>query len=165
MPFQSFNVIGSSEKIIHNYPFIYEIGIEKKHWKKETKIRWMMAKTVYIVFQRETQIGVAKQLNTSHYQLSIEDIINVCKENNFQLKCKLIFIGMNGNIDDKDIVVQSIGIDDNNLPVENTIEAINLFSEKPKPIQFQKQEKRQRNYVNFGSCSNINFVRRAGCDM
>ena len=85
----------------------------------------------YIVFQGEIQIGVVKQLNTPHYQLSIKEVVKFFIKNNFQLKCKLIFIGINENL-----FIKSFVMDEKYLQNKNIIKVFNNFSDKPNSIKF-----------------------------
>ena len=84
------------------------------------------------MFQGGVQIGVAKHLNTPHYQISIKKIRIICKESNFRLKCKLICIGTSGNIDDENMYIETANIEEDKLPIKETIRALHTLVQSKK---------------------------------
>ena len=84
------------------------------------------------MFQGNVQLGVTKHLNTPHYQIRIEKIKIIYSESNFKLKCKLICIGTSGNIDDENMYIETANIEEDKLPIKETIRALHTLVQSKK---------------------------------
>ena len=118
IPNEVFSIKASDIKCITHYPFVYEFGLKSKFYKQKKCHRWNNCTDIYIVFQGNTQIVTAKHLDTPHYQISMEEMIDIVKSNNNKLTCKLTFIGTKGCINDEYMYIQTMNIPIKKLPLE-----------------------------------------------
>lgn len=124
------------ECTITNYPFLYEFGLPKRMFNNTQSSRWKYCSKIYIVFQGPNQIGVAKHLDTPHYQMSIKEINKILVDNNNSINCDLIFVGIQGNINDENMYIQTKALDNIIFPVSQTVSAIKDLSD---PLDVNKK--------------------------